>query len=293
MKIAISQLIFILCLAALAAGFFGCAAKHRSKGRLANRRLLNWVCVYSRDASPTEIAKFDLAVLDSDAHPELRNLSRTGTILIGYVSLGEAAEYRTYWPNVVGKSWLLDKNPNWDSYFVDVRAEEWHRVLTEKIIPGILQKGFDGLFLDTIDTAKYLEKYHPDGKYPGAQAAMVKLIKRIRQKFPKVFILGNRGFSILDETGRWLDGVVAESVFSTLDFERDTVRVRSEQEYAKEIALLQRAKNKFGLEVFTLDYLPPANDNQIQAVIARSRSLGFLPYISTKELDRIYSYTLE
>lgn len=293
MKMAVSQLLFVLCLTLFMTAFWGCTAKHRSRGRLTNLRLANWVCVYNRDAAPEDIQKFDLAVLDADTHPDLSILQRSRTLLIGYVSLGEAAEYRSYWPQVAGKPWLLSKNPNWDSYFVDVRAEEWHRLLTEQVIPEILEQGFDGLFLDTIDTAEYLEKYHSTGRYPGAQAAMVRLIRQIRQEFPEIFIIGNRGFSLLNKTARWLDGIVAESVFTTIDFEQDTVRLRTPDEYARDIALLKRAKKELRLEVLTLDYVPPEEPHEIQAVIARSKELGFQPYISTKELDKIYSYTVE
>ncbi|MFQ5751432.1 MAG: endo alpha-1,4 polygalactosaminidase [bacterium] len=275
--------------------FVSCARRAIIRRHLDSKKINNWVCVYNENASISALKKFDLAVLDADAHPDLTALKNSPTILIGYVSLGEVGSYRWYWPFIANKPWILDKNPNWDGRMIDVRAAEWHDWVIEKIIPRILAKGFDGIFLDTIDNAAYLEKYHPEKKYPGAQASMIHLIKAIRNKFPKKYILVNRGSAILNEIGAFIDGVVAESIFSAIDLNaKQKLRSRTADEYEPEVQKLLAARKKFNLMVFTLDYTETENNKFfIRDVIAKARQNDFIPYISTTKLDSVYLYTQE
>lgn len=272
--------------------WFGCAGRNY-KQTLAARDIGNWVCVYNENASTEAIKNFDLAVLDADAHPDLSALKNSRTILIGYVSLGEVGDYRWFWPQMAGKPWVLDKNPNWNSYFVDVRAPEWHDLLLDKIIPKILEDGFDGLFLDTVDNAEYLEKYHPVKKYPGSQAAMIQLIRKMRLRFPDIHIIANRGFAILEQIAGDIDGVVAESVFTTVDFENEgKMRILRTEEYTVNLRRLMAVKNRSKIKVFTLDYLEKHKEREISRLISKSREFGFIPYVSTPRLDGIYLNTL-
>lgn len=270
---------------------FSCAGKRKLQ-QTSLDAVKSWVCIYNANVPTEQITKFDLAVLDADSHPPLSPL-QGNTKLLGYISLGEVTNYRWYWPEVSDKSWLLSRNPNWQSRFVDVRQEAWHEIVLEKIVPAILAEGFDGLFLDTVDTAEYLERYHPEKKYPGAEAAMVRLIRAIRKKYPSIYLMTNRGFVILDQIASVIDGVLAESLFSAVDFETDTVRLRPEAEYRAALAKLRSVQRKFRVQVFTLDYLADASETERKTVIERSRRAGFLPYISTVQLDTLYTFTSE
>jgi len=272
--------------------FFGCAGKKKLTRKAELDDINSWVCVYSSDAQVDEIRKFDLAVLDSDSHPDLAELKESDTLLIGYVSIGEVGDYRWYWNDIKGKPWILDKNPNWDSYMIDVRSDEWHTLLIERIIPKILAKGFDGIFLDTIDNAEYLQRYHPKKKYPMMEAAMVRLIKSIRKSLPSAYLVANRGFAILDEIAGSIDAVVAESIFTTIDFEQSVARRNRPHEYEPITKQLQKKKKKDGLKIFTLDYPNLENEFDIEKIIADSHAFGFVPYISTPRLDKVFFYTL-
>jgi len=270
---------------------FGCAGKNELR-RTSLQSVTNWVCVYSADVPTEQIAKFDLAVLDADAHPPLVPLQGE-TTLLGYISLGEVADYRWYWPEIEKETWVLARNPNWQSRFVDVRTEAWHRFVLDKIIPKILVKGFDGLFLDTLDTAEYLERYHPEKKYPGSEAAMIRLIHSIRKKYPSIYLMANRGFAILEQVADDIDGVLAESLFSSVDFETNMVRLRPEAEYQDTLEKLRSVRSTAGVQVFTLDYLADASLTEREVVLQRSRRESFVPYISTVQLDRIFTLALE
>ncbi len=267
---------------------FNCTKSRERSTDLQQFNLKNWVCVYSDSAKPDDIKKFDLAVLDADAHPDLESLKNSRTLLFGYVSLAEVGSYRWYWRQISAQPWVLDKNPNWDSYMLDVRDKDCQKVVLKKIIPAILEQGFDGLFLDTIDTAEYLEKYHTKQKHPGSQAAMVKLIEKIRREFPEVYLIANRGFSMLNDFGWAVDGVVAESVLTEFNSEQQVLNFNSDNAHNATLDFLKNAKTQFNLEVFTLDYVGETGDFDTNQVTAKAREKGFIPYISTRNLNRIY-----
>jgi len=250
------------------------------------------VCNYNEAAPAAELSRFDLVVVDSDAHPDLTPLRQAGALVVGYLSLGEVAPYRWYWPNIQDRPWVLDKNPNWDSRMIDIRSQEWQQLVLNDIIPRIIQEGFDGLFLDTIDNAEYLEKYYQGEKLPGAQTAMVQFIGRIRARYPSLYLIMNRGFSLVEPLGGMVDAIVAESMFTEIDFGDERVRLRSEEETAPVIRKLSRAARLFGTTILTLDYFDGRQPQHIGTVVELARKHGFVPYISTVDLQRTYTFTL-
>lgn len=285
-----NTLLICLCLCCLALLFWGISTTWR-KGRLSKHDIKTWVCVYDDGVSPADVSKFDLAVLDADSHPPLEQVAST-TLKIGYVSLGEVERQRWFWQKLEGKNLIVGKNPNWDSFMIDVRQKAWHTFVLDTIIPPVLEQGFDGLFLDTIDTAEYLEKYYKKEKFPGAEAAMVKLIQSIRTRYPDVLLIANRGFSILEKIAPVIDGILAESVFTEIDFKNNTTSLREASLYEEQLKKLAIVKREFKLVVFTLDYFNDETDDRINQVIAESRAHDFVPFVSTKELCKIYFHTL-
>lgn len=265
----------------------GCAG---NKPMLKQMKTDNWVCVYNEDAAPRDIAQFDVAVLDADAHPDLDALSAARTLKLGYVSLCEAGDYRWFWPEIAERNWVVGRNPEWGGYLIDVRSREWQNLLLDHIVPKILNQGFDGLFLDTVDTAEYLEKYHPQVKRAGMMAAVVELIRAIRVRFPGVVIVMNRGYAVLEQVVAAIDGVVAESIFTTTA--ETGLRFRTPAEMQAELELLKRMHKRHGITVFSLDYFDAALESEVETLILRARSAGFVPYVSTRELDKIYFYAL-
>ncbi len=271
----------------LALGLSGCAPALRQPF-FADRTPRNWVCVYSATASVEDLSRFDLAVLDGENPPDLQQFGTKKPLLFGYLSLVEVGEWHSYRKQVEDCCPLLGKNPNWGGAYIDIREPAWHALVLDNIIPGILARGFDGLFLDTVDTAEYLERYHSK-KHPGMLQAATRLIRAIRQRYPEVPLLLNRGFALAGAVADAIDGVVAESVFVV---QQDGAPVLNTATALTNTLDLLRSLQRQGLLILTLDYLPE-QDARIEDVIRRVRALGFVPYISTQELDRIFTHTLE
>ena len=85
-------------------------------------------------------------------------------LVISYMSIGEAEDYRYYWNEEWQNSypsWLSDENPNWPgNYKVWYWDKNWQSIIygnTDSYLNKILDAGFDGVYLDIIDAYEYFE----------------------------------------------------------------------------------------------------------------------------------------
>jgi uncharacterized protein (TIGR01370 family) len=247
-----------------------------------------WVVVYNEKPTIESFRDYGLVVLDSIHHPPIRPLLEQRKTVIGYLSLGEAESYRDYYKDVEKEGILLDKNPNWpDSRYLDVRDKRWTRRVVETLVPRLLHKGFQGIFIDTLDNPPELERRDPV-KYKGMTAAAANLVKAIRRHYPRIHIMLNRAYAILPDVEGEIDAVLGEAVYTEIDFEKSTYRLADSKVYRQQVELLQAAKKRQPkLRVYTLDYWKPDDIGGVIRIYAEQRKNGFVPYVSVKELDRI------
>jgi len=85
-------------------------------------------------------------------------------MVIAYMSIGEAEEYRYYWQNSWSDSppsWLSEENPDWPgNYKVKYWENEWQYIVfgnNDSYLKKIVDAGFDGVYLDIIDAFEYFE----------------------------------------------------------------------------------------------------------------------------------------
>ncbi len=86
-------------------------------------------------------------------------------LVIAYLSIGEAEDYRYYWKeewNTNPPSWLVEQNPNWPgNYKVKYWDKEWQSIIygnENSYLEKILDSGFDGAYLDVVDAFQYFEE---------------------------------------------------------------------------------------------------------------------------------------
>jgi len=102
--------------------------------------------------TPTEIAS-------------LRTKPNGGSrLVIAYMSIGEAEDYRYYWSSAWAASppsWLEGVNPDWPgNYKVRYWDPAWQALVygnDASYLKKILDAGFDGVYLDIIDAFEYFE----------------------------------------------------------------------------------------------------------------------------------------
>ncbi len=116
-------------------------------------------------ATPYDAIVIDLyygdAPLTSDDVARLQQKPQGGRrLVLAYMSVGEAADYRPYWQASWNDSanrpkWIASANDNWPgSYRVRYWSGDWRRILygsEDAYLDTILAAGFDGAFLDVMD----------------------------------------------------------------------------------------------------------------------------------------------
>ena len=278
--------------AALVMGLGGASAPAAAPVRpLAGVR--TWVVYYA--AAPeasADLARFDVIVLDPHGHPPFPLVKRHGSLLLTYVSLGEVNTSHPAYAAIAGEPWVLSPNPSWpDARRLDVRAPAYERWLLDRVVPAALAGPVNGLFLDTADTALDLERTDPR-RFEGAARALERVLVEMKRRNPRALLMINGGLPLVERLATVLDAVAVESIWTDYDFEARAYLVRSDDEAELRAGLLTRVLG-LGLPVFTLEYTTAERDAPWPAeLIRRSRARGFIPYVSTIELDRVSTHTL-
>jgi uncharacterized protein (TIGR01370 family) len=146
--------------------------------------------VYYSTGRVEDLARYDLAIIQPDTltAEELVDLRSRGTLVVAYLSVGEVEPDRPWYSDGrYDPGWALGKNENWGSYFIDAGQSGWRSLMVD-LTGEYLQKGFDGIFMDTVDTAS---------SFPETRPGMIQLITTLRAAYPQALLVQNRGFNLL------------------------------------------------------------------------------------------------
>lgn len=262
-------------------------ASPRDKPALPMTNDWRWGVTYGGSPEPGDAAGLRLLVLEPD---HIQSVSRFagGPLLIGYVSLGEIEKSRPYADEAREAGLLSQHNPNWpNANYVDLRDEHWHRLVIDRIIPPLLERGFDGIFFDTLDNAETMEAADPVAG-AGMVAGATRLVRAIRAAFPQALLVMNRGYALLPNVADAIDVLLGEAMASHWNFAAKRYELRSDADWQWQAERLRgaRAVNP-QLRLLTLDYWDPEDRATVSALYARERAAGFLPYVSILALDRL------
>ncbi|MCE2927874.1 MAG: endo alpha-1,4 polygalactosaminidase [Rickettsiales bacterium] len=255
----------------------------------ANTAPERWVVYYTDKLPASAFEAYDVIAFDQKYHPPLEPLKAQGKTLLGYISLGEAEKYRSYFNAIKKKGLLHQSSTLWKGhYYIDVRKPAWTKMVLDELIPPILAKGFDGIMIDTMDSAIEPEMQNPK-KYPGMKKASIELIKAIRTRYPDIKIMVNRGLEILPEMAPHIDMLMAESTYTDwVPNPKKPVLVKPETyQYYLDIIAKGRAANP-KLKVYSMDYWDMSDTDGVKAIYAKQREQGFVPYVSTMDLQHLH-----
>ena len=119
-------------------------------------------------------------------------------------------------------------------------------------------------------------------------AAAAGLVKALRQSFPSITVMMNRGYALLPEVASHINIALGESVYGTYDFEGKVYRAVPAAAYAEQVQLLKQArKSNPSLRICSLDYWDPADREGIRRIYRAQRANGFDPYVATVGLDQL------
>jgi hypothetical protein len=297
-----------LCVAALVATDAGAAepatqpvalaAPHSDRAAPARERFAKAKSFYTYygKGRVAELSHYDIAVLHTPAMTpaEVKQLDDIGVVTVGYVTVGEDDQLRVGdRTGPAGKaSWYLDKdndkrpdqNGIWKSWFANANDPQWRadRINEAKQLVG--EHGFDGIFLDTIDTAQL---------YPETKPGMTQLIKELRDALPEGVIVLNQGFSVLPDVAQYADGLMLESFTATYDFDSKTYMMNLPQSldyHLKRVNnMITPVRAKHPMQVLVLDYTGKDDVANMKIAADRAATFGFLFSASPINLDDVYA----
>jgi len=257
-----------------------------SAGSKALEEVSTWVSYYGAGRL-NDLARFDLIDIDGGRNidnymnyvaSDVVYLKTAGRIVLSYQSIGTAENWRWYWP-LVEASWLIAPVEHWSNeWYVDCREQGWQDLILYQAILELLEKGFDGLYLDNIDVAE---------TFPSTAPGVVELISRIRETYPWITLIAQNGLYVMEDIYTYIDGLAKEDASSTYDW--DTGRyVKVPQEESDRLLTELTEWERRGLVVFTLDYAVYRTMRLAKYDYERSWAHGLAPYAANIDLDRIY-----
>lgn len=255
----------------------------------AREAVWRWGVDYGAKTDPVTARTFDLLVLEPAHARPIAPLRGPNAQLLGYISLGEVEQGRDYWASLRRDGALMAVNPNWpDARMVDVRRPAWSKLVLERLIPEILAKGYDGIFMDTLDSVEALERKDPVG-HAGMIDAAVDLLGQIRRTFPRITVMLNRGYALLPRAAGSVDLVLGEAMASRWNFATKQYEFTTPDDWDWQAQRLKAAQAANpALRLTTLDYWNPADPATIAELYAKERRAGFHPYVATLALDRLH-----
>lgn len=214
-------------------------------------------------------------------------------IVLAYLSIGEAEDYRFYW-NAAWTTqppiWLGAENPDWDgNYAVRYWNADWQKLIfggPGAYLDTIIAAGFDGVYLDRIDA---FDVDQPGTTLTSRMAEMSKFVHDLatyaRNKVPGFVVVGQNGEELLADPvySSSIDGVAKEDLFFGVD--GDGIRNTSGDMRASLRPL--EAFQRTGKPVFVVEYL--TDPDQIAYATHQAQVLGAPLFIGDRELDDVQS----
>ncbi len=214
------------------------------------------------------LASYQRVVLQP-AHYTADNLTwlkARGIKPIAYLSLGEDAGPPANWHR-------SKKNTAWQTRYVKLSSIAWQQHVCIQV-KKYLAKGFDGIFLDTIDVVDL---------FPEDRKSMIELVTTIRAITGQRLLIANRGFSLMKELSYLVDAVVFEA-FST-KWNKDGEYVPLTVNELNWTSVIADELSKIDMPIYALDYA----DTPFLKAFAKRRANqhGFITSVSNRDLTHI------
>ncbi|MED3876869.1 endo alpha-1,4 polygalactosaminidase [Lysinibacillus capsici] len=205
------------------------------------------------DAIGKSMTKLDLVIVEPLEMQQkyIVNAQKSGTLVYGYINVMEADKWNTaLYQQLKEEDFYRDKQgermyfAKWDSFLMDLTSTHYQDILLAEIEQQIVQKGLDGVFLDTVGN---INSYLPEDEQKWQNEAMLSFIQQIKKRHPNISVAQNWGFQTLaDYTATYVDFIMWE------DFSYPVV---GKDEWSLDMMQqLVHIRNKFGSQVMTIGF---------------------------------------
>lgn len=230
--------------------------------------------------TPAMVENYKMVIIEPDFYTktEITALKATGTTIIAYITLGEVDSNRWYFP-LLEERGFLGVNENWNSSYLNLEDEETRTILLEKVIPEVMIKGVDGIFLDTVDAVSPYTERNNLAPY------MLMLIKGIRDQYPNKLIIQNAGLFLLEESKEWIDATLIEDIASGYNFNNKEYFIKDLNSFNERVTLIRTASDKYNIPFLIIDFAD--SKPAIEEIKSRLDSLHFPYFISNIQLNQL------
>jgi len=237
---------------------------------------------YSAEVNPADLVVFSTSIIHADAKTSLEEAHRAGSKVLAYLSAVEVAADAPYRKRFTRDGIpVMGRNETWKSDLADVSHPAWPKLLGD-LADEAAAKGFDGFFLDTMDSVDLIAEKHP-ARAREMRDGLVRAVQELRRRHPDKKIVVNRGFSVLEEIHPSISGVLAESLFQTYFFDKKAYGEVPPGDTEWLMSRLRQASST-GLPVYVVDYVSPEKPDLAMATAERIRAAGFIPFVTTPDL---------
>jgi endo-alpha-1,4-polygalactosaminidase (GH114 family) len=224
------------------------------------------------------LGDYDVVVVDGEEASEAKvaALKAEGSTVLAYLSVGTIEKWRGWYDEV--KQYRLAAWQDWkDEWFADVSKAGLRDVLADEIAPQILDKGFDGLFLDNVDMIE-------PNKHKKQRDGMRELVARLGDLvhaddgllFAQNGYWGFKKFGILDDGH--LDGWNREDVTWTYDFDRKKYVRNSDRDRDEALDDLSKMHD-LGLFTTATNYTKRSTGSAVDESIEDACGVNALPFV--------------
>ena len=257
-----------------------------------------------QNVDPVEIklSPYDVVVIDygfdrrnATAFPrEVVDLMRTRPdgskrLILAYVSIGEAENYRYYWQEnwlTNRPVWLEPENPDWPGkYLVQYWHPQWQAILfgnPNAYLDRILDAGFDGVYLDGADKFEQWKRRRPSaaGEMVDLVGAIASYARAHRQDF---LIIPQNGDGLLGNPKfvQMIDGIGREDLL----YSENQPDLRNTQRSIAESVRRLRPLAAAGKPIFVVEYT--ADPELAASMLREINELGYVGYIAGRELKTL------
>lgn len=282
--------------------------------RMETSRNTLWVVDYSKDgADENRFSKQEIA-----------KIKRNGNVVISYFCLGEAEMVRYYWPkydrealikrnevyevgykneslnftNVEGVQVLGRDNAEYvDNFPVKFWLQSWQKTMLEdsaefgtSYLNRIIDSGFDGVYLDTVDAFEYYNESTIATRAKQMYQLIIKIAKLGRAKNPNFKVMMQNAMSITDYLSEQEKATLFYYVkgFGVEDLFHPGVGENNPRKFSKfgEAKSIKEIKSKFkDVVFFTVDYIPGLSPAAKKDYFHDARKKNFIPVISDRSLS--------
>lgn len=237
------------------------------------------------------LSQFGRLVVEPDnvKPDEHRSLKRNGTATFAYISVGEVGPHRP-WFDLVSDEATFGTNTDWASKVMDLSSPAWQRLLLQRV-NELVNRGYDGLFLDTMDSYQIFAKTAEQKAQQ--EKGLTNLLYRIKRKYPDIRLIANRGFEVIEQIAPYLEAVAAESLYAGWNNTEQTYKEVTNNDRIWLQNKLTGIKNLHGLDIIAIDYLPPSQRGKAREVAAQIAASGFIPWVANPALDYVGIGSLE